>query len=329
MGRSLDRFITCVKPRLDYFMLKAYQGFSNLFFPLRELPSFKEIYLILSIDLERDVYVYKTGSKSGLMVGLPYILDLFSEHGIKGKACWLVEYNCRDGLAFCNPACKLFVPDYEDYFQELKRGGYEFGLHPAVCSFEQGQWNYETPLRDPLFVRKVIHEGSESLRKVCKEQPVGCRTSAFQFASFLSKALETEGYLIDCSYRRGLFDSITAPNAWFADEEDYRFDETSGSKTKVLEVPTTDHVRAAWNGLFSLKYKPLLIRPHPTSDILFLSAFFHSWDAVTPLGERDIKFKNALDNFLNFAMDDYKVKVVSFAEAYEVFVRSTKQQDIN
>jgi len=326
MGRSFDRFMTNVKPRLAFLMLKAYQGFSHLYYSFSKLPAFKRIYLILSIDLERDLYVYKTGSKSGLQVGVPCILDIFAEHDIKGKACWLVEYNDRDRLAFCNPSSKLFVPNHEDYFEEIRRGGYEFGLHPAIYAFEQGQWNYETPLKDPLFVAKVIHEGSESLRKVCKKQPVGCRTSAFHFALSLPKALETEGYLLDCSHLKGLFDDIKAPNAWFTGEQDYRFEKASGTKTKVLEVPTTDYVQAAWNGLFSLEYKPFKVKGYQTSDIIFLSAFFHSWNAVTLLGKCNNKFKSALDNFLNSAMDDYKVNVVSFSEAHKVYEQSLKQQ---
>lgn len=314
-----------MKPKMDFLMLRAYQGFSRLYHPFGKLPAFDEIYLILSIDLERDVYVYKTGSKSGLQVGVPLILDIFSEHDIKGKACWLVEYNDRDRLSFCNPLSKLFVPNHEDYFEEMRRQGYEFGLHPAIYAFEHGQWNYEIPMRDPSFVAKVIHEGTESLRQISKKQPVGCRTSAFQFALSLPEALENEGYLLDCSYRRGLFDDIPAPNAWFADKQDYRFEKARDTKTKIVEVPTTDFVKPDWNGLFSLDYKPLKVKGHHTSGVIFLSAFFHSWDAVTPLGKYNSRFKIALNNFLNIAMDDYNVKVVSFSEAHRLYERSLRQ----
>lgn len=290
---------------------------SGLPWVTKKLDSIKRIYLILSIDAESDIYTHKN-LKAGWETGVPFILDVFSEHGLDGKACWLVEFNIRDRLIFANPDCsERFVPNFEDIIGEIKRKGHEFGLHPTVYEWSGDRWDYQRPLKDSAFVSDIIHQGNQVLVSVCKQKPIGCRTSNFHFAQSLAAALETEGYLVDSSCRRGIFASITAPNAWFAGKKNYRFQGTPEPRTRVLEIPTTDYVRPGWNGALSLKYKPNKVKTDG-SGILFLSAFLHNWDAVTTDGKRNPVFEATFEKFINLALEN-SVEVVSFTEAYRIY----------
>lgn len=323
MRKSLYRLITPVWLKLDFLCLKTFESLNKLFRVTGILQEFEKVFMILSVDAESDLYTHKT-FKAGWEVGVPYILDIFSECGTNGRACWLIEYNVRDGLVLCNPSCNGFVPNYEDVIRQIKQRGYEFGLHPAMYAYARGQWNHERAWRDPTFVFDVIHQGTEALVSVCRERPVGCRTGNFHFALGLAKALEHEGYLIDSSDRKMFWEPTVAPNAWFAEEKDYRLEKTVESRTRVLEISTTDSITATRKGLFSLNYKPNLKKPHSSSNILFLSTFFHNWDAVRQDGKVNPKFRDAFDNFWA-ALVDNGVKVVSFSEAYRIYKKLTNR----
>lgn len=119
-----------------------------------------------------------------------------------------------------------------------------------------------------------------------------------------------------------LWENIMAPNAWFAGEKDYRQRKVSGSRTKVLEIATTDYITAAREGLFSLDFK-LHLKKSNSSRILFLSAFFHPWNAITRDGKINPRFKEAFENFRK-ALEDNNVKVGSFSEAYQLYETSAK-----
>ncbi len=317
MFRTLDRVKTFSKLRLGSLSMRTLELISKLPGIANDLASLKEIYLILSIDTESDVHTQKSRT-AGWEVGVPYILDLLSHHGLDGKACWLIEFNVRDGLVFANPhSGPWFVAAYEDLVKEMAIKRHEFGLHPTVYDWDNERWDYERPKKDPVFVAQVIREGTDTLHSITKQKPVGCRTTNFWFAAGLAKALEANGYLIDSSSRNGFLHRIIAPNAWFASESDYRLQASTESKTNVLEIPTTEFLRAGWWGAFSLKYKPNMVKIN-YSHVLFLSAFFHNWDAVTEDGKQDPAFGEAFERFINQALEQ-NVRVVGFSEAYNIY----------
>jgi hypothetical protein len=140
----------------------------------------------------------------------------------------------------------------------------------------------------------------------------------------LATALETEGYLLDSSSRRGILASITSPNAWFAGQKNYLMQTAGEPKTTVLEIPTTDYLRPGWIDAFSLKYKPNRVKAD-ASGILFLSAFFHNWDAVTADGKQNPVFGATFENFINRVIEN-KVEVVSFTEAYRIYENFNKMR---
>jgi len=315
--KSFDRLLIRVKSSGEYFFLKMCKHLFRLPRMINNMVEFEKKYLILSIDAERDIYTYRT-LIAGWQVGVPTILDILSENDLDKKVCWLIQFDDRDGLAFSNPSCSRYVANHEELVGEIKRKGHEFGLHPTVYAYAGNRWDYRRPLEDSRFVSNLVHRGTQALLSVCKEQPVGCRTGNCHFALSLSKALEIEGYLIDSSATRRFWEPIHAPNAWFAEEKDYRSERASGSKTRVLEIPTTDRITASRRGLFSLEFNPNLLGWHSTSRVLFLSAYFHNWDAITESGKTNPRFKEALQCFIS-SLSDHEVKVVSFSEAYRIY----------
>lgn len=170
---------------IDFFSLKVCESLNNMLRITRALHRFEKIFLILSVDAERDTYLFEP-RMAGWENGVPYILDTFSEYGVHGKACWLIEYNVRDGLFFCKPS-KRHLANHENIIREIKQKGYEFGLHPTMYAYDQSRWDYKRALSDPAFVSDVIHQGTEALVSVCKKRPVGCRTGHFHFALGLAK----------------------------------------------------------------------------------------------------------------------------------------------
>ena len=57
----------------------------------------KQVYVIFSVDTEHDIISYKTKS-AGWSKGIPLLYEVFDASEIRGKLCWLIEYNLKGQL---------------------------------------------------------------------------------------------------------------------------------------------------------------------------------------------------------------------------------------
>lgn len=58
----------------------------------------KQVYVIFSVDTEHDIISrYKTRT-AGWSKGVPLLFEVFDALGMRGKVCWLIEYNLKGQL---------------------------------------------------------------------------------------------------------------------------------------------------------------------------------------------------------------------------------------
>jgi hypothetical protein len=289
-----------------------------------------QIFVIFSVDTEHDIISKYTTKTAGWSKGIPLLFEVFDASQVKGKICWLIEYNLKDGILASNAHSELFVKEFPELLTKIKNRGDELGLHPTMyawlggggqsltSSYDDPQlWDFTRSYHDPEFVINLITSAAKEFRKVCQVNPVGCRTGAFHYATHLATALERNAIYIDSSARKGPtirkpWHRTTAPNAYYAASDNiYK----SSPKTGVLEIPTTGYVCNGWHlSLLKLRTRYLLRQRQP----IFLSFFIHNWQAITTDGKVDSCFLDNLYSFLCL-LRSYGACFLSWTEAREIY----------
>lgn len=295
---------------------------------LKKGGSQSSVNVIFSVDTEHDLVGKYTTTSSGWSKGIPLLCDIFDRTGLRGKVCWLVEYNLKDGIVAANPASHFCSAEFPNLITQIKERGDELGLHPEMKEWLGGDkpipvssyndpklWDVTRRTNDPGFVSLLISSARKEFVRVCGTQPVGNRTGRMQYATHLASALVENGINIDSSVRRGLSPwKLPAPNAYYAAGDDIRNGSTAGSG--VLEIPTTGYVsdnllKNLFTGLKSLYW---FYRRKP----IFLSFFVHNWQAITPSGGENIDFLKNLSSFLQ-RLRSHGARFLSWTEAHETY----------
>jgi len=286
----------------------------------------KKTYVILSVDTEHDIIrKYKTRS-AGWSEGVPLLFDVFDASGLRGKVCWLIEYNLKDSLLATNPRSDFFCEEFPELIRQIKSRGDEIGIHPTVVDWLGGNeeipvssyndpvlWDDTRRYHDPKFIMNLIASATREVKKECGVDPIGCRTGGFQYATHLATALEKNGIHLDSSVSKGLWCWLRAPNAYYAARDDIR--QKANIKSGVLEIPTVGYIWSEWSNLL-LKLRTLYLlcqRQH-----LFLSFYIHNWQAITANGMPDNRFLESLSSFLHF-LRNHGVHFLRWGEAYELY----------
>jgi len=267
----------------------------------------KKVYIIFSIDTEHDLAANYSTLTAGWTKGIPWLCESFDALGIKGKVCWLIEYNLKEGIPAGNPNSKYFVKELPELIERIKTRGDELGIHPTmydwigkeqqvtVASYvDNDSWDMERSYHDPEFVMDLITSATKAVKAISGVDPVGCRTGAFHYATCLVTALEKNGIILDSSIFKGPKQFVPVPNAYYASKEDIR--RKSTLKTGVLEIPTIGFMKLnIKNLLMRIRAEYLLRLNHP----IFLSIMIHNWDVITSNGAKNDYFLKKLNSFIS------------------------------
>lgn len=286
----------------------------------------KKVYVILSVDAEHDIIDHYETRTAGWSKGIPLLFNVFDVSGLRGKVCWLIEYNLNDGLPANNPRSVFFCEEFPELIKQIKSRGDGIGIHPVVEEWlgERKEipissynyltlWDENRPHHDPQYVIDLISSATREVKKVCGVDPVGCRTAGFQYATHLATALAKNGIRLDSSTARGLKQKVNAPNAYYAARDDIRHKANTASG--VLEIPTVGYITSGWlNLLHKLRIWYLLRQRQP----IFLSLYIHNWQAVTANGMPDKRFLGSLSSFLRFLKNN-GAHFLRWTEAHEIY----------
>ncbi len=288
----------------------------------------RQVYVILSVDTEHDVTSLKYRTKTaGWSKGIPLLFEVFDDSGVRGKVCWLIEHNLKEGIVAANPDSVFFVKEFPAIIEQIKDRGDELGLHPTMFDWLGGEgnipvssygdprfWDFNRSYLDPGFVMESITSGTSEFKKVCGANPVGCRTSDLHYATHLATALEKNLIYMDSSVPRRLRHwRVAAPNAYYAARDDIRNKITAG--TRVLEIPVTGCIGDGWIAPFlKLRSRLLLESREP----IFLSFYMHNWQAVTTGGEVDRQYLKFLSSFLRL-LSGHGATFLSWTQAYNTY----------
>jgi len=245
----------------------------------------RQVYIIFSVDTEHDIIAKYTTRTAGWSKGIPLLFEVFDTLGMRGKVCWLIEYNLKDGIPAANPRSEFFVKEFPELIMQIKNRGDELGLHPTMYDWlggardipassynDPGLWNFNKSYHDPEFVIDLLTSAAKEFREICGVNPTGCRTGAFHYATHLATALEKNAIHIDSSVSKGLKQWVTAPNAYYGDRANIRHKATT--KTGVLEIPTAGYI---CSGRLSLLTKFRTWYLLHRRQLIFLSFFIHNW----------------------------------------------------
>lgn len=245
----------------------------------------KQVYVILSVDTEHDIIGRYTTRTAGWSKGIALLFEVFDAAGLKSEVCWLIEYNLKEGILAANHCSEFFYKEFPEFIIQIKNRGDELGLHPSVSDWLGGEreipvssyndpdlWDTTKRYHDPEFVIDLIVLAVEEFRKVCRVNPVGCRTGACRYATHLATALQRNKIYIDSSVQKSRpWQWISPPNAYCPTGDNIRC--KAAIKAGVLEIPTTGYICAGWQNLL-LKPRTwyLLQQRQP----IFLSFFVHN-----------------------------------------------------
>jgi len=286
----------------------------------------RQVYIIFSVDTEHDIISrYKTKT-AGWSKGIPLLFEIFDSFGMRGKVCWLIEYNLKDGILAANPRSEFFVKEFLELIMQIKNREDELGLHPTMYDWLGGEkqipassyndpdlWDFARPYYDPEFVINLITAAAKEFREDCQVNPIGCRTGAFQYATHLATALDRNGIHIDSSVSKGLKQWVRVPNAYYAARDNIRHKATE--KTGVLEIPTVGYIcNSRSDFLLRTRTWYLLHRRQP----IFLSLFIHNWQAINSDGGADWRFLDNLSSFLHL-LSNHGAHFMSWTEANETY----------
>lgn len=286
----------------------------------------RQTYVIFSVDTEHDTIANHSTRTAGWSKGIPLLCETFDVLGMRGKVCWLIEYNLKEGIPAGNPSSEFFVKELPELIAKIKIRGDELGVHPTMYDWVGGEkqisaatynnpdsWDFRRSYHDPEFVMDLIISAVKDMKAVSGVNPVGCRTAACHYATHLVTALEKNGISVDSSVLRGAKQFVRAPNAYYASREDIR--RKSTLKTGVLEIPTVSFTQLnIKKPITRIRTEYLLRLKKP----IFLSMLIHNWDAITTNGAKNEYFLKNLTSFLNF-LRNRGVRFLSWTEAKDMF----------
>jgi hypothetical protein len=287
------------------------------------------IFVIFSVDTEHDIVGRYATRSAGWSRGLPLLFETFDAAGMKGKVCWLIEYNVIEGVPAANPNSVFYSPEFLEMVEKIRKRHDEVGLHPSMVDWvgrenlptalsyvDPAKWDDSRRLHDAEFVSNIITSAAAAVSEACGSTPVGCRTGGMQYATHLGRALLANKIYVDSSVAPSGKHTwnVHVPKAYYASSKDIR--KPSDEPTSVLEIPTAGYVQ---NGLILDTWMKLRCRfwmRHPGP--VFLSFFIHNWQAVMPNRRTDSGFLNTLGSFLRL-LDRWGAKFLSWSEAHEAF----------
>jgi hypothetical protein len=285
----------------------------------------KRTYIILSVDTEHDTLANHSSRAAGWSTGIPLLCEALDTLGMRGKVCWLIEYNLKEGIPAGNPNSEFFAKEFPELITQIKTRGDELGVHPTMVDWvgrekicaalynDRDSWNIERSYHDPEFVMNVITSAVKEVKAVSGVNPVGCRTGGFHYATHLATALQKNGISVDSSVLRHPKHFVVPPNAYYASEDDIRC--KSILKKGVLEIPTPGYVRFNKNKpLDRIRTEYLLWVRKP----VFLSFYIHNWNAITSDGMKNETFLENFASFLSF-LNKRGVCFLSWKEAKETY----------
>jgi len=286
----------------------------------------KQVYVILSIDTEHDIIRWYETRAAGWSNGIPLLCEVFDTVGLRGKVCWLVEHNVKEGIPVANPHSAFCCNELPELIKQIKNRGDEMGLHPSMSDWTGGErealaslynsaefWDSTRRYHDAQFVQNLITSATQEFKKVFGVNPVGCRTGGCAYATHLAGALEKNGIYIDSSVRKSRpWQWLKPPNAYYTTEDDIRVPSARGT---MVEIPTAGYICTGWlNAVLRCRTWYWLNR----RQTIFLSFFIHNWQAIRSDGSADIKFLESLTSFLNI-LSRNGAQFLSWAEAKEVY----------
>ncbi len=293
-----------------------------------------QIYVIFSVDTEHDIIRRNTTRSAGWSMGVPLLFDVFDASGLRGKVCWLIEYNIKDGVVAANPRSPFYCQEFSELIGQIKNRGDELGLHPTVYDWLGGEgefpasayndpnlWDMTKRYHDPEFVINLITSGTREVKKACGVNLTGCRTCGCGwYATHLATALQRNEIGVDSSVPIGRpWQWIRAPNAYYPAEDDIR--NKANTKTGVLEIPITGYICSGWSQLLlKLRIWYLLRQRQP----VFLSFYIHNWQAITTNGIPDKRFLESLSSFLRF-LRNHGAHFLRWTEAYKLYEKFAEQ----
>jgi hypothetical protein len=292
-----------------------------------------QIFVIFSVDAEKDIISTYHTKTTGWTTGVPLLFDVFDALDMQGKVCWLVEFNLRDNILAANPKSEYFVKEFTGLITQIKGRNDELGIHPDVYDWlgagkdlsavpynDASLWDFNRSHSDPEFVKDLITSATNEFRAACQTQPIGCRTGAFHYATHLAEALGSNGIKVDSSASRGLSHWLAAPNAYYAAMDNIWHE--APEKAGVLEIPTTGYICRLFDLPLRLRTWYLACQKKP----IFLSFFVHSWQAITIDGKPDERFLGILVSFLRM-LKNRGARFLSWTEAYEVYAEMYNNTD--
>jgi hypothetical protein len=285
----------------------------------------QQTYIIFSVDTEHDTIANHITQTAGWSNGIPLLLETFDIIGMRGKVCWLIEYNIKEGIPARNTSSVFFVKELPELIAQIRLRGDEIGIHPtmfdwfgkeeiSLSSYKQtDSWDLRRSYYDPRFVINVINSAVKETKIISGINPVGCRTARFHYAIHLATALEKNGISVDSSVIQKSIKFMIEPHAYYASEEDIR--RKSIASNKVLEIPSIGFSQFNINRIFTrIKIEFLLSLRKPN----FLSLYIHNWDAITSNGMKNNNFLDNLTSFLKF-LRNRGACFLSWTEAKEKF----------
>jgi len=286
----------------------------------------KQSYLIFSVDTEHDTVGNHNTRTAGWTKGNSLLFESLDTLGMKGKVCWLIEYNIKEGIPAANPNSEYYVQELNELIEQIKARGDELGIHPTMSDYigsekqisvasynNKDLWDAERAYHDSEFVLDLITSAVKEMKSVSGVDPIGCRTGGCQYATGLANALEKNGVIVDSSVLRSRKQFVNSPNAYYASGDDIRRKSTLNAG--VLEIPTVSFMELnIRKPLTRIRTEYLLHLRKP----VFLSLLIHNWQAITADGEKNECFLENLNSFFS-SLRNRGVCFLSWIEAKATF----------
>ena len=162
--------------------------------------------IIFSVDTEHDTIAYHNTRIAGQLKGIPLLCETFDNLAMRGKVCWLIEYNLKEGVPAANPVSEFFVKELHELITQIKFRGDELGVHTSMYDWvdrekqtslatygDPNSQDLRKSYNEPEFVMNLITLAVKDLKAISGINAVGCRTAAFRHATHLADALQKKG----------------------------------------------------------------------------------------------------------------------------------------
>ena len=256
--------------------------------------------LLVTVDVEQDISKYLSSSFLGLSQGVPFLLDLFKQLGIRGS--FFVQGLVSDA--------------FPEIVLEIKRRGHSIGCH--------GYYHLPYGERFAWDVDRDVAASTNAILRVTGDRPVMFRAVEFSLTRRLVRVLENYGFMIDSSalnnYRRSFLWGFARRALPYRPEQPYVLSKETRpkGKGKVIEVPVTENPRFPGSplglGFLNLRGVEQTIGALREVRSSYCTFLIHPWEAVDfPVGLKGLpdwvrtisrKDEEVLGGFLGWAKDE-------------------------